>query len=218
MLSGRICSDCSNIREKHDMPFNSTAPLVLFAFVTTISPGGATTLATASGSQFGFKRSIPLITGMACGLASLSAGTAGGLAGLLLAAPSLQTGMKMLGTMYLLWLAWSLVRSGPPSSAPATVPPLTWIAGVFLLWLNPKAWAVTLGASASFAAAANEPVRVALVLGGTFGLAAALSLSIWCTAGVMIGRLISTPRQWRVLNAALAVLLAVSIIPMWYQA
>jgi threonine/homoserine/homoserine lactone efflux protein len=45
--------------------------LVMFALVATISPGGATTLATASGAKFGYKRSIPLMAGIAIGLASL---------------------------------------------------------------------------------------------------------------------------------------------------
>ena len=31
--------------------------LIVFVIVATITPGGATTLATASGTQFGFRRS-----------------------------------------------------------------------------------------------------------------------------------------------------------------
>ncbi len=48
-------------------------PLILFVVVSTITPGGATTLATASGAQFGFRRSMPLMVGIAFGLASLAA-------------------------------------------------------------------------------------------------------------------------------------------------
>ncbi|MET7719061.1 hypothetical protein [Streptomyces sp. NPDC005407] len=63
---------------------------LLFAVVATITPGGATTLVTASGAHFGFRRSVPLIAGIAIGLATLAAAAAAGLAGLLLAIPSLQ--------------------------------------------------------------------------------------------------------------------------------
>ncbi len=90
-------------------------PLVLFVIVSTITPGGATSLATASGAQFGFRRSIPLMSGIAIGLASLAAAAAAGLAGLLLAAPSLQTAMRLAGSAYLLWLALKIARSGPPN-------------------------------------------------------------------------------------------------------
>jgi len=68
----------------------SLLPLALFVLTSTLTPGGATTLATASGAQFGLRRSLPL------------------LAGLLLAAPHLQLAMQLAGTAYLFWLAWKL--------------------------------------------------------------------------------------------------------------
>ena len=48
-------------------------PLILFAVVSTFTPGAATTLATASGAHFGFRRSVPLMAGAALGLASMAA-------------------------------------------------------------------------------------------------------------------------------------------------
>lgn len=195
------------------LPF--IAPLVLFAVVSTVSPGDATTLATASGSQFGFRRSIPLMVGIAVGLASLAAGAAAGLAGLLLAAPGLLLVMKAAGSAYLLWLAWKVARSGPPNLNATAAVPTTLLGGACLLWLNPKGWAMALGAAASFAMLANGPLQLATLLGATFGLAALVSLSLWCAAGIVLARLLKTPRQWRVLNGVLGLLLAVSIAPMW---
>ena len=59
-------------------------PLFLFVAVATVTPGGATMLATASGVRFGFARSIPLMLGIAMGLALLAAVAALGLGRLLL--------------------------------------------------------------------------------------------------------------------------------------
>ncbi|OTP80292.1 Transporter, LysE family [Caballeronia sordidicola] len=84
------------------MSAHSIAPLALFVTIATLSPGGATTLATASGARFGFVQSTPLLAGIAVGLGTLAAAAAAGLAGILLAAPSLQTGMKVIGSAYLL--------------------------------------------------------------------------------------------------------------------
>ena len=86
----------------------SVVPLFIFVAVATASPGGATTLAAASGVQFGFRRSIPLIAGISCGLASLAIAAALGLATILLAVPMLQAFVKGIGTAYLLWLAWKI--------------------------------------------------------------------------------------------------------------
>jgi len=190
-------------------------PLAVFAVVSTITPGGATTLATASGAHFGFRRSVPLMAGIAVGLASMAAAAAAGLAGLLLTAPSLQIAMKAVGSVYLLWLAWKIGRSGPPHLRPGLVRPTSFGGGVWLLWHNPKGWAMTLGAAASFAALASGPLQLALLLGLTFGTAAAASLSTWCMAGQLLARLLRADWQWRALNAALGALLVASIIPMW---
>ena len=95
--------------------------------------------------------------------------------------------------------------------------PTSFLGGAGLLWLNPKGWAMALGAAASFAALASGPLQLALLLGSAFGLAAAVSLSLWCVAGLLLAQLLRTERQWRVLNAVLGFLLAASIIPMWLE-
>lgn len=197
------------------MSFEALTPLLLFVIVSTISPGGATTLATASGANFGFRRSVPLIAGIAAGLASMAASAAAGLAGLLLALPALQLAMKSIGSLYLLWLAWQIARRGAPHLATGLARPTSFAAGLWMLWHNPKGWAMTVGAAASFAALANGPIRLGLLLGVVFGLAAALSLSLWCVAGLLLARALRTEAQWRMLNIALGVLLAASIVPIW---
>ncbi|MGF6471907.1 LysE family translocator [Paraburkholderia youngii] len=193
----------------------SILPLLLFVAVATATPGGTTTLATASGARFGFVRSIPLMLGIALGLALLAALAALGLGGLLLALPSLQTAVKALGSAYLLWLAWRIARSGLPNAGNGPARPVTLVNGFLLLWLNPKGWAMTVGAAASFALLANNPNRLAMLLGGAFGVAACASLALWCALGVLLARLFRTPRHWRLLNLAMGVLLAASVIPTW---
>ncbi|WP_345816247.1 LysE family translocator [Paraburkholderia sp. PREW-6R] len=193
----------------------SILPLVLFVAVATATPGGATTLATASGARFGFARSIPLVLGIAVGLSLLAAVAALGLGSLLRARPALQTGAKVAGTAYLLWLAWRIGRSGPPDGGNGPARPVTLGQGVLLLWLNPKSWAMTVGATASFATLASSASRLAVVLGVAFGTAACASLMLWCALGVLLARQLRTARHWRILNLVMGVLLAASIIPAW---
>ncbi len=189
--------------------------LALFVAASTLSPGGATTLATASGARFGFRRSVPLLAGIASGLALLGAIAAAGLASLLLAAPSLQLAMKLAGSAYLLYLAWKIAHSGPPDLAADVSSPTTFAGGAGLLLINPKGWAMALGAAASFSILASGPLQLALLLGSALGFGAAVSLSLWCGAGTLLARTLRTERQWRMLNAVLGLLLAASIIPIW---
>ncbi|MCA3917522.1 MAG: LysE family translocator, partial [Burkholderia sp.] len=67
------------------MPLHDYLPLMLFVIVSTVTPGGATTLATASGAHFGYRRSLPMMAGIAAGLASMAAAAAAGLGSMLLA-------------------------------------------------------------------------------------------------------------------------------------
>jgi len=193
----------------------SLLPLILFAAIATGTPGAATTLATASGASFGFRRSVPLLAGIAFGLALLAAAAASGLATLLLAAPALHLALKIAGSAYLLWLAFQIGRKGRPQKLSDMAAPTSLLGGAFLQWLNPKAWAMTLGAAASFATQASSPGDLALLLGVAFGLAGMLSMVLWCSAGLMLAKVLRSERQWRVLNVSLGLLLALSIVPMW---
>jgi threonine/homoserine/homoserine lactone efflux protein len=191
--------------------------LILFVIISTISPGGATALATASGAQFGYRRSIPLIAGIALGLASLAATSAAGLAGLFLAIPSFQMILKGTGSIYLFWLAWKIGKSGKPNLDVKSEKPISFISGAMLLWLNPKGWTMALGAAASFSSLASSPAELALILGTTFGICAIFALTIWSIAGLILARLLQTDLQWRITNVILGLLLASSIIPIWLQ-
>ncbi|SEQ64899.1 Threonine/homoserine/homoserine lactone efflux protein [Faunimonas pinastri] len=191
-------------------------PLLLFVLVATISPGGATTLATVSGANFGFRRSLPLIAGISLGLASMAAFAALGLSSVLLAAPSLTLAMKAVGSAYLLWLAWQMAGRGPPHLA-SNARPIGLFTGMWAVWHNPKGWAMTLGAAASFSALASGPVRLSMLLGAAFGGFAILSLTTWCAAGLVLARAMRRDAQWRMLNGGLGVLLALSILPIWFE-
>jgi threonine/homoserine/homoserine lactone efflux protein len=193
----------------------SILPLLLFVVVSTVTPGGATTLATASGARLGFICSIPLMLGIAAGLALLAAIAALGLGGLLLALPSLHNAAKALGSAYLLWLAWRIARSGAPHAGSGLARPVTLVNGFLLLWLNPKSWAMTVGAAASFGLLASNPGRLAMLLATAFGLAACASLALRCALGVLLARYFRTPQHWRMLNLAMGALLAASLIPTW---
>ena len=125
--------------------------------------------------------------------------------------------MKVLGTLYLLWLAWKIGRTGAPRGMAATARPASFLGGAWMLWHNPKGWAMTTGAAASFGAMAAGPLQLAAVLGAAFGVAAIVSLMVWCLAGQMLATMLRTERQWRNVNGALALLLALSIAPLWLR-
>jgi threonine/homoserine/homoserine lactone efflux protein len=188
---------------------------VIFVAAATTSPGGATTLATASGMRYGVRRSVPYIAGIAVGLGSMAVASAFGLAALLMAMPALEFAVRSVGTAYLLYLAWRVATGGSPSEVSQASRPIGFLGAAGLAWYNPKAWAVTMGASSSFANLVSTPAGQALLMGGTFLAFAAVSMTFWCSTGRALARLLRTERQWQALNLTMALLLAASILPMW---
>lgn len=191
--------------------------LLAFVLVATISPGGATALATASGASFGYARSLPLISGIAGGLGTMAAFAALGLSRVLIAFPELQILMRVAGTAYLLWLALRLLRQQAPAAGSHALKPRGMAAGVWLVWHNPKGWAITTSASAAYVGLTRDPTYLAILLGLSFSAMAIFSLSAWCLAGQTIGKKLKTELQWRLLNGTLAAILVLSIIPLWCE-
>jgi threonine/homoserine/homoserine lactone efflux protein len=194
---------------------SDTLSLLAFALSATVTPGGATLLAAASGARFGLRRSLPLLGGISAGLAALVASAGAGLGALLEAAPALQSGMRVVGSAYLVWLACRIARAGAPDLRRAEGrSPMGFRTGVALLWLNPKGWMMALAASATYARLTG-PASLAALLGSVFGIAAAVSLLLWCAGGLVLARTLRTAAAWHTVNAALGAALAASVIPIW---
>ena len=191
--------------------------LALFVLAATISPGGATALVTASGMNFGYRRSLSLILGISLGLAVMAAAAAAGIEGIFVAVPVIQTAVKLAGTLYLLWLALQLSRTGAPKQTGSAARPTSIAGGAWMVLYNPKGWAMTTGAAASFSSIADGPVATAVLLGFVFGCFASFSLSVWCLGGQLLRRVLTRDWEWRALNIALALLLIASILPIWIQ-
>src|ERR1700757_3225517 len=89
---------------------STLVPLAMFAFVSSITPGPNNIMLTSSGIVFGFVRSIPHMLGITVGFGMLLALCASAIGSLVLALPAIHTILKILGSTYLLWLAWQLRR------------------------------------------------------------------------------------------------------------
>ena len=190
--------------------------MVVLAVATTFTPGPSTLLAAASGVRFGIRSTIPLMAGVAAGLASLMIAAAAGLMVLLQAVPSIHIVVKVLGSAYLLWLCWRIGRTTLGGDEPGLLKsPVGFGAGMAVLLANPKAWSMAIAASATYAELVPNATLLALMLGAVFAVVATLATLFWCMGGVMLGSTLRSARQWKTVNLILAGLTALSIIPLW---
>lgn len=82
-----------------------------FLWVAAITPGPNNLLLTTSGANFGFMRSLWLMVGIMLGMQSILLLVAFGVGSLILVYPSLHLILKILGSLYLLWLAWKVATA-----------------------------------------------------------------------------------------------------------
>ncbi len=184
--------------------------LTLFALASSVTPGPNNMMLLSSGANFGFRRTIPHILGIAIGFMLMLVLAGLGLAGLLESHPGIRRLMQGAAFLYLLWLAFRIARAGAPEARRAARP-LGFLQAAAFQWVNPKGWAMALSALALYAPGAGGAavLQVALV----FGALMLPCVSLWVLLGQNIRRLLATPARLRAFNITMALLLVASTLP-----
>jgi threonine/homoserine/homoserine lactone efflux protein len=190
-------------------------PLVLFAAAMTLTPGPNVVLVTASGANFGFRRTIPQMIGITLGFGAMAVAAGFGLAGLVHAEPRLHAALKYAGAAYFVYLAWRIARADA-DSASARAKPIGLIEAALFTWMNPKAWVSALGALAAYTTVGGDVMRETSVIAGVLAGFCLLSCVIWTGFGTAIGRFIARPRARMAFNWSMAGLLVLSLIPVFW--
>jgi len=197
------------------MLLDTAIALLGFAFVMSISPGPGNFLLLASGANFGFARSLPLIFGISAGFLSMVLGVGLGLGEVLQAFPEVYSVLKILCGAYILWLAWKIANSRSlGSNKTDTLPtPITFIQACLLQLLNPKAWTVALIVTVTYTTPSNYLTGL-LVLIGVFATVNLPAISIWAIAGASLQDFLNQGKRIIWFNMSMAILLIASMVPM----
>ena len=83
-------------------------PLIFFSIAAAFTPGPNNIIGSYSGFNFGIKKSIPLILGVTFGYTILISLAAGGLNIIFNAYPVLKTIIKIIGSIFLIYLAYKI--------------------------------------------------------------------------------------------------------------
>ena len=196
------------------MTFEHFIALQLFAAIAAYTPGPNNTLLMASGVNFGFRRSLPLIAGVAIGF-PLMIGLVGlGLGRVFETYATLYTALKYAGAAYMLYLAWKIATSQPSGSSETSGnKPLSFVQMALFQWINPKGWIMSVTALSAYTSANAYYTGVAVVV-ATFVFMGLTSAIAWALFGSGLKQVMSDPRYFRMINVGLAVLLLASLVPM----
>jgi threonine/homoserine/homoserine lactone efflux protein len=190
-------------------------PLTVFGFVSSITPGPNNVMLTASGSAFGFRRSVPHMLGITLGFPVMIFTVGLGLGEIFIKYSQVHLALKYVGAAYLLYLAWRIAQSGQPGDSDAKGRPLSFLEAAAFQWVNPKAWMMAVSSIPAFTTIGGNYYAELLVITLVWGLLCIPSCLTWCLFGVAIRQLIRTPETARIVNYGLAVLVALSIVPLF---
>ena len=184
--------------------------LVAFAFVTSVTPGPNNVMLMASGANFGLRRTLPHMLGVALGFGLMVALLGLGVDRLIAGSPQLALAMKWVSMAYMLWLAWKIAHaSGPIGKGDVAARPMSFLAACAFQWVNPKAWMMGLGALSAYSAGAGGALTVALI----FTAVNLPSVAIWAAMGQGLRGVLQQPGRLALFNRVMAVLLVVSMAP-----
>jgi threonine/homoserine/homoserine lactone efflux protein len=186
--------------------------LLLFVVVTLITPGPNNTMLMTTGLNFGFRRGLPHLMGVALGFGAMVLAVGLGLGAMFAAYPAAYTALKYAGAAYLLYLAWQIATAGGVEEGATRGRPITFLEAAAFQWLNPKGWVMAVGAVSAYAAVAPFPFNMGLIafLFGSLGI---LSSATWLGFGTALKRLLTSPLAVRAVNITMALLLIASLWP-----
>lgn len=183
------------------------AAFLTYMFLTTFTPGPNTLLAMSTGSRHGFKKTIPLQCGLTVGfflVMALSGTFSAFLAHLI---PKIMPVMKYVGAAYILWLAWGIARSAPPSAENGVAEkPAGFSVGFFLQFVNIKVILFGITTFSTFITPYFGTPLQYLFFAALLTCCGMASIITWAAFGAILQKFFS--RYSRIINIVLALLLA----------
>lgn len=187
--------------------------MAVFAFVTSVTPGPNNMMLLASGVNFGVRATLPHLLGISGGHFIMLIAVGLGLGELFIRVPMVYPVMQVLGMAYLLYLAWGMVRSGPPpeqGAANGVAKPIGFWGAAAFQWVNPKAWVMTLGFFSNYL---PQDAELMLMVAASllFSLINLPSIALWAAMGARMGHCLQVDAYRRLFNWTMAVLLVASM-------
>jgi len=193
--------------------FDLIVPVAIFGATAAFTPGPNNVMVTASGVNFGFRRTVPHMLGIAVGFAVMNLAVGLGLGRVFENFPNIHIILKYVSIAYLVFLSWKIATAGQVGRGHARSKPLSFLQAAAFQWVNPKAWVIAIGAVATFTTVGGDLLAEVLVMTLIFFLVTIPSVSTWTFFGTVIARFLHTPQRLMIFNRVMAGLLLLSLLP-----
>jgi threonine/homoserine/homoserine lactone efflux protein len=184
---------------------------LVFIIPMCFTPGPNNVLCAAHGSQYGFRKTLPLIMGMAIGWSMLGLFVGGAIV-FIEKNQSFFDALTYVGAIYIAYLGYKVWQSSPMSDDEKESTRLGPKTGSIIQLINGKAWIHFLVLMTQFGTLFGTTFvakAMLVLLNLVCGLPAVMS---WAAFGTQLRKLFSTPQSARILNRIMGTsLLVVSV-------
>ena len=200
------------------MGFSLLVATTLFAFIMSVTPGPNNMMLLASGAQFGYRNTLPHIFGVIIGVALLLSSVLAGLGLIFEMYPVIYEFLKILGSIYLLWLAWKIATASTAipelgcQEKRAKNKPMTLFSAIAFQFVNPKAWAMAIAAVSTFTLPGDQYLQSSLLILSAFACTGFIAISLWAYLGASIQQYLTTPSRKRYFNWIMALCTAATLV------
>ena len=191
--------------------FSELNTLILFGITTSFSPGPNNIMTSYTAFNFGLKKAIPTMLGVIIGWTTLIILLQFGSVVVFQKFEILQTIIKILGSIYLLFMAYKLSFSSTKNNK-VDAKPVTFLNTFFFQFINPKSIIVGLAAISMFIDVQNNYLKDSVVLTIIFFFMAVGSQSAWCLMGKYMRKFATSEKFVKNFNYIMSFLLIVCVI------
>lgn len=133
------------------MSLDMLVALSVFCLVSSITPGPNNLMLLSSGINFGLRRSIGHLLGVALGFNAMVILMGLGVSQVFISYPNSYQVLKYLSIAYLMYLAYKIANSATLGDGKDRQAPINFIQAALFQWVNPKAWSMALSVNAVYA-------------------------------------------------------------------
>ena len=191
-------------------------PLLILCIVQSGTPGPNNIMLTASGKNFGYIKTIPHMLGVVLGFLSLIIVFGLGLTVIFSKYPIIQFVLRIVGSIYLLYLSYRIYSSVNTEDLSKSKP-ITFMESSLFQYVNPKGVMMAITTISiytdhinfKYINSFNEGMIYILI---AFTISNLIAVITWTSVGVFIGQFIKSARGIKIFNALMAFFLVLTII------
>ena len=191
--------------------FNSIFALISFYFVMYVTPGPNNAMVLTSGLKFGFLKTIPHMTGITIGHVIQLTLVCLGLGKIFQVLPEIQNILKILCSIYLIYLGYKIIGSFNKIKDNDSRPLKFYEAALFQI-VNPKAWTISSMAASGFLSNDGSLLISILYIASVALIICPISISPWAAFGSGIKNLVKNNKIKVIIEFFLAFLLLITAI------